>query len=171
MPLLDLACPPMPSSRVGNTVDPLRASPMIWSRLGLWTFTSLDFLVLYEPAPVRKLEVPMECPSPGFLIPVTTLMSCFSASSGLRICGSSWSAPGFLCSIHSLGFTPFGMKNVANLTGLPSAPMAPAVPVVEVWATALPMGEMDSRNGSAMVTPTPRRNPLRDRCDWLRLII
>src|SRR5215470_17255328 len=44
--------------------------------------------------------------------------------------------------------------------------MAPnlALPVAAVCARAVPAGTIDSRNGSAIDTPTPRRNVRRDRC-------
>src|SRR5215467_12254169 len=44
--------------------------------------------------------------------------------------------------------------------------MAPnrVLPLAAVCASAVPAGTIDSRNGSAIDTPTPRRNVRRDRC-------
>ena len=38
------------------------------------------------------------------------------------------------------------------------------LPLAAVCASAVPAGTIDSRNGSAIVTPTPCRNVRRDRC-------
>ncbi|MEM9080631.1 MAG: hypothetical protein AAGC74_08075 [Verrucomicrobiota bacterium] len=54
------------------------------------------------------------------------------------------------------------MKKVANRIG---SPFGPKAPFGADCAKAFPKGEIDSKNGNAIVTPAPLKKPLR--LKWL----
>src|SRR5262245_5673170 len=82
-----------------------------------------------------------------------TVIESFQGSSGLRMKGSSSRTPSFIAQCP--GSQPCGLKMPTNL-GI----------FVAAWALAegTKAGNIESSNGSANVTPAPRRKVRRERC-------
>src|SRR4051812_27410751 len=114
----------------------------------------------------------MPWPTAGLLNrPLMTLILVLIGSSGARLLLSFMFAP--LPLAHQwLPLIPLPMNMTAKRWGkalaaadaaLAPAPAAPAVAAVGAVVVVAPQTGIDSSHGSAMVTPTPRRNVLREK--------
>src|SRR5207245_373942 len=85
--------------------------------------------------------------------PLITVIASFHGSRGFNVNGNSVSSPGFIA--QCAGSQPCGLKIPTNL-GI--------FPLASAFAEGTMAGNMDSRSGSANVTPAPRKKVRRGIC-------
>src|SRR6185436_4306904 len=93
--------------------------------------------------------------------PLTTLSLDLNGASGSSVLLSSISALAPLAH-QLLGLMPFPMKRAAKRVGSFSGFVASSAPSVALDTGSAPQTEIDSNQGRAMATPTPRRTVRRE---------
>src|SRR5262249_44914687 len=92
--------------------------------------------------------------------PLITVMESLHGSSGLRMNGSSSREPSFIAQCS--GSQPCGLKMPTNRE---------TFDVASALAVGTSAGNIESSNGSAKVTPAPRRNVRRGMCFLVMTIV